>query len=252
MTTQDNNPVANLMNDLGIGTDESTQSTNDTSKEENLSVNSDTPTDDGEKSETSDTGNTENSNTEVKDDYKAKLDELVLELEKAQKRISDKDKYINELRNSNKNESSKEENNDDFWSNPEGTVDTLKKELTNIRNELAETRYANTKQDYWDYVNSNDVQEALTTDAEFSSKLQEASNPYEFAYNYFKAKKESIKATESASIEALKAKLREELLEEMKAGPKKETVPSIKNIGNSNSRFNDNIDDGFSAVFGGY
>lgn len=252
MTTQDNNPVANLMNDLGIGTDESTQSTNDTSKEENLSVNSDTPTNDGEKSETSDTGNTENSNTEVKDDYKAKLDELVLELEKAQKRISDKDKYINELRNSNKNESSKEENNDDFWSNPEGTVDTLKKELTNIRNELAETRYANTKQDYWDYVNSNDVQEALTTDAEFSSKLQEASNPYEFAYNYFKAKKESIKATESASIEALKAKLREELLEEMKAGPKKETVPSIKNIGNSNSRFNDNIDDGFSAVFGGY
>ena len=252
MTTQDNNPVANLMNDLGIGTDESTQSKNDTSNEENLSVNSDTPTNDGEKSETSDTGNTENSNTEVKDDYKAKLDELVLELEKAQKRISDKDKYINELRNSNKNESSKEENNDDFWSNPEGTVDTLKKELTNIRNELAETRYANTKQDYWDYVNSNDVQEALTTDAEFSSKLQEASNPYEFAYNYFKAKKESIKATESASIEALKAKLREELLEEMKAGPKKETVPSIKNIGNSNSRFNDNIDDGFSAVFGGY
>lgn len=252
MTTQDNNPVANLMNDLGIGTDESTQSMNDTSNEENLSVNSDTPTNDGEKSETSDTGNTENSNTEVKDDYKAKLDELVLELEKAQKRISDKDKYINELRNSNKNESSKEENNDDFWSNPEGTVDTLKKELTNIRNELAETRYANTKQDYWDYVNSNDVQEALTTDAEFSSKLQEASNPYEFAYNYFKAKKESIKATESASIEALKAKLREELLEEMKAGPKKETVPSIKNIGNSNSRFNDNIDDGFSAVFGGY
>lgn len=252
MTTQDNNPVANLMNDLGIGTDESTQSTNDTSNEENLSVNSDTPTNDGEKSETSDTGNTENSNTEVKDDYKAKLDELVLELEKAQKRISDKDKYINELRNSNKNESSKEENNDDFWSNPEGTVDTLKKELTNIRNELAETRYANTKSDYWDYVNSNDVQEALTTDSEFSNKLQEASNPYEFAYNYFKAKKESIKATESASIEALKAKLREELLEEMKTGIKKETVPSIKNIGNSNSRFNDNIDDGFSAVFGGY
>lgn len=252
MTTQDNNPVANLMNDLGIGTDESTQSTNDTSSEENLSVNSDTPTNDGEKSETSDTGNTENSNTKVEDDYKAKLDELVLELEKAQKRISDKDKYINELRNSNKNESSKEENNDDFWSNPEGTVDTLKKELTNIRNELAETRYANTKPDYWDYVNSNDVQEALTTDTEFSSKLQEASNPYEFAYNYFKAKRESIKATESASIEALKAKLREELLEEMKAGPKKETVPSIKNIGNSNSRFNDNIDDGFSAVFGGY
>ena len=252
MTTQDNNPVANLMNDLGIGTDESTQSTNDTSNEENLSVNSDTPTNDGEKSETSDAGNTENSNTEVKDDYKAKLDELVLELEKAQKRISDKDKYINELRNSNKNESSREENNDDFWSNPEGTVDTLKKELTNIRNELAETRYANTKPDYWDYVNSNDVQEALTTDTEFSSKLQEASNPYEFAYNYFKAKKESIKATESASIEALKAKLREELLEEMKAGTKKETVPSIKNIGNSNSRFNDNIDDGFSAVFGGY
>lgn len=254
MSTQDTNPVADLMASLGIGAEESTA---DDTSNENLTLSSEEATQDTD-ADTSDTSvdtDTPKGDTETADakDYASEVEKLKAELDKANKRISDKDKYINELRNPKQEgneEAGQEEPEEDFWDNPEGIVTNLKQEVLNLRNELAEQRYAATKSDYWEHVKADEIKDALQNDATFADGLRDVSNPYEYAYNYFKSKHESKAKAETETIEQLKAQLRKELMEEMKIGSKKETPPSMRNVGSSTGASSNVSEDGFAAVFG--
>lgn len=257
MSTQDTNPVADLMNSLGIGVEDTTT---DESSDENLTLSSEEATQDmdAEPTDTLEETDTPEGDTETADDidYASEVEKLKAELDKANKRISDKDKYINELRNPKQegNEEAKEElpqePEEDFWDNPEGIVTNLKNEVLNLRNELAEQRYAATKSDYWEHVKSEEIKDALNNDATFADGLKDVANPYEYAYNYFKSKHESKAQAETATREELKKQLRAELMEEMKMGNKKETPPSMRNVGKSTGSSNTSNEDGFAAVFG--
>ena len=91
-TQEDKSPVASLMEDLGIGSDDSTPVMDDDSKNPEQ-IDSDTPTldEDGKVPEEAEETDTAKADTEPSED---EITALKAELEKANKRISDKDKYI--------------------------------------------------------------------------------------------------------------------------------------------------------------
>ncbi|MGA1048269.1 MAG: hypothetical protein ACO3UU_09675, partial [Minisyncoccia bacterium] len=105
------------------------------------------------------------------------VESLKKQIEGMEKRINDKDKYIEELRNKSKAEeevkSEVDEEDVDFWDNPEGMVNKLKQQKIEQDRKLhiqslqiAEIHYANTVENYWKTVNQDALKEAVATDAE--------------------------------------------------------------------------------------
>jgi hypothetical protein len=239
----------NYIDELGMGepTSENTepQETKDnqvTEETQDLTLESDT---------TEVTENETQENTESNE-----LDELRKQIEGLEKRVSDKDDYIKELREASKQkeaEGSKEEvvdEEDDFWEDPVKKYKELQGQIQMQQMLIAETQFANTVNDYWKTVNPDALKEAVATDAEFSDKFNSSKEPYKVAYEYLSAKStEKIK-----SEEALRESIRKELLAEMgKDKPKKETVPSTTNIsGNSGNSKNSAPTDGFASMYGSY
>lgn len=178
--------------------------------------------------------------------------ELKKQIEGMEKRIKDKDDYIQKLREeSQAKEQSKEENigeeEDDFWNDPVGKYKSMQQQLQLQQLQIAETIYANTVEGYWKTVNQDALREAVATDIEFAKTFNSSKEPYKTAYEYLTAKKESKYKSE----QALRDEIRRELMAEMGAKTTKETVPNVASMpskSNTNSRNND--EDGFMAVFG--
>lgn len=180
-------------------------------------------------------------------------DELKKQIEGLEKRISDKDEYINLLREQSKaNEvvESKTEDVDtdsDFWDDPEAVVRNLKETMRIQQMQIQETVYANTVPDYWKTVNPEALKSAVATDTEFANTFNRSNEPYKVAYEYLVKKTETAKANEMTLREQIKA----ELLKEMGMDkPKKEAPPSMGSMGGSSGKRTDIPDDGFAAVFG--
>lgn len=180
--------------------------------------------------------------------------ELKKMIEGMEKRIADKDEYIEKLREESKSKESKEvqeeevvDEEDSFWEDPVGKYKELQKTIQMQQMQIQETIYANTVEGYWDTVNQDALKEAVATDTEFANKFRSSKEPYKMAYEYLSAKtKEKTK-----SQEALKEQIRKELLAEMNVKQKKETVPSTANLGGkSDGSKNNATEDGFASVFG--
>lgn len=182
------------------------------------------------------------------------LKSLQKQIEGMEKRIADKDAYINELREASKQkEAEKEqrvdtkEDDDDFWDNPEEKFKSLKEQLKIQQLQIQETVYANTVENYWKTVNPDALKEAVATDADFAKEFNASSEPYKTAYEYLTEKAKS-KETEKLS---LREQIKKELLEEMGLNKsKKEAPPSINNGGKSSSTKPNVSDDGFASVYG--
>jgi hypothetical protein len=264
MSTQEN-PVASLLEDLGIGTEEPTQEIDGDSKEDlNLSDSTDDSTQmDEVTSETdSDTDTSNNDDTSKQSELEAKLEELIKKQETYEKRLSDKDKYINELKNGKKEDeagvedNSTEDSEETFWDNPEGYITKIQSEIQAAKEEtrianlrLDESFYARDKQDYYNVVNQENMVKAFEQDSTFRDEFQSSDKPYEVAYKYLKQNQEQSKASEESMREKIRQEERQKIMEEMKKGSNKETVPSMNKLGSSSSS-NDTEVDGFAAVFG--
>lgn len=186
------------------------------------------------------------------------LVELKKQVEGMEKRIADKDAYIEQLREESKaREVAKEETQsedgveDDFWDDPVGYVNKMKEEFTNQSRvqqmQINEAVYANTVDDYWKTVNQDALKEAVATDAKFYESFNNSKEPYKTAYEYLSQKKNAVKKSE----DDLRARIRQEVMDELKLGKKKETVPSTTNLGGKSSNGKSNEpEDGFLSVFG--
>lgn len=184
------------------------------------------------------------------------LKSLQKQIEGMEKRIADKDAYINELREASKQkeeESQQVDTNeaeDDFWDNPEEKYKSLKEQIRIQQMQIQETVYANTVENYWKTVNPEALKSAVATDAEFADKFNKSSEPYKVAYEYLTKKAETTsKANEDAINAAVEARLKE-----MGVTPKekKEVPPSINTSGGKSQTSGklDAPDDGFASVFG--
>ena len=192
--------------------------------------------------------------TPQKDETEAKIAELQAELAKAEGRMSEKDRYINELRNQNskkKDEPAEETKEDEgFWDDPEAVVSKTQQTVQQLQFELAETKFATKNPDYYDIVNVDAVNLAMAQDKDFADRFSETSDKIGTAYTYLKEK--SLKQAEESQLSAkeLKEQMRAEILAELKVKPKKEVPASVSGIGHSHSSKSDVPDDGFSAMFG--
>ena len=253
-TTHDSSPVATLMSDLGIGSEESTPTMEDNSNNSNESIANDSDTSTLNKDDSADKANAEipEGNTETLED---KINKIQAELEKANKRISDKDRYINELKQGKQEEKEKEvleveQEETTFWDDPEGNFKKIAEQLRIANLRIDEQAYASDKPDYWKVVNGESIQEAFKDDTSFMNDFQRSNKPYELAYEYLKSRTETKVQTETRTREQMKEELRKELLKEMGVKNDKEVPPSINNIGSNNSTRKNVIEDGFAAVFG--
>lgn len=240
--------------ELGIGSDVPTndgteQNTNDNPNEDLAEISdSDAPTN----SDGDDVKGSESETPVVEDTKMTELDEKIALLEK---RIADKDKYINELREMSKqreqeeqkvdiNESANEEESS-FWDDPEKIVSNLQETIRVQQLQIQETVYANTVKDYWQTVNPDALKEAVATDAEFAKDFNTSAEPYKTAYEYLTKKGTEKKASE----DALREQIRKELLEEMGKKEVKEVPPTIGSGGSNSTPKSKAPSDGFSAVF---
>ena len=182
MTTQDNSPVATLMSDLGIGSEESTPTMEDNSNNSNESIANDSDTS-TQSDDSTDKANAEipEGNTETLEE---KINKIQAELEKANKRISDKDRYINELKQGKQEEKEKEvleveQEETTFWDDPEGNFKKIAEQLRIANLRIDEQAYASDKPDYWKVVNGESIQEAFKDDVSFMNDFQRSNKPYE-------------------------------------------------------------------------
>jgi hypothetical protein len=235
---------------LGMGeptTEENTESL------ETKEVNQDSPEEDFVQEPTEQTVDKEETQEDTEPN---ELAELKKQMDIMQKRIDDKDNYIQELREQSKKkeaESSEEDgveedSEDEFWEDPVGKYKELQQQMKIQQLQIQETIYANTVDDYWKTVNQDALKEAVATDTEFAQKFNSSKEPYKTAYEYLTAKK----TAKVKSEESLREQIRKELLAEMgKDKPKKETVPSTTNLGGkSGDSPKGETEDGFMAVFG--
>lgn len=235
--------------ELGIGLEDATQTdaeTNNTTNEseEDLSLDSEEPTPtDGD------------SKDNIDEDTEPKIDEgMQKQIDMLEKRIKDKDDYINTLREQSKGKEAEADTEvgdttEDFWDDPEAKFKQLQDTMRLQQLQIQETVYANTVDDYWKTVNPEALQEAVATDPEFGKEFNGSSEPYKTAYEYLN-KKATQKKTDADS---LKESIRQELIKEMgleKKSPKKEVIPNMNNLGGSSGSKSEVPDDGFSAVFG--
>lgn len=255
--------IDDLMSGLGIGSEGSTtdELDNDTvieteETQDGLNNSDSEPTnDDGKEVEADD------KETGIAPDTK-ELEVMREEMELYKKRIADKDKYINELREQSKQveetkkvdtQEDSEVEDEDFWSNPEKTVQELREQLAQQKEsariqqmQMQEIHYANTVDDYWSTVNGEQLKEAVSTDSEFAERFNSSNEPYKVAYEYLK-EQSKVKATKA---DAYREQIRQEILKEMNVKEKKEVPPSV-NIGSkSGGTVSKADDDGFAAIFG--
>ena len=241
--------------ELGIGVSQEgsiteTNSNNTEEPQEGLSLGSEEKTSDNKVAD-----------TESNDNIKSLVESLKSQINGMEKRIADKDAYINELREASKqkevNQGQEDDTNSndyDFWSNPEKTISNLKKELeeqkrvTRIQQlQTMEIHYANTVKDYWATVNQDSLKEAVLSDENFAKEFNNSKEPYKVAYEYLKNKAEN-KTKESNS---LREQIRKEILAELNIKDNKVDIPpNINNGGKSSSSVKTAPQDGFVAVFG--
>ena len=184
-----------------------------------------------------------------------KFAEMRKQIEGMEKRIADKDNYIQELRDASKQKEDNQnteaevdtDEDDDFWSNPEATIKKLNDTVKLQQLQIHETIYANTVEGYWKTVNPDALNQAVATDAEFADKFNRSSEPYRTAYEYLKNKSEEKTKSESS----LRDKIKAEILAEMGVKGKKEIPPTINGGSKPKSATNGRATtDGFSSVFG--
>lgn len=264
MSTQQESPIADLMEDLGM----SEVSTNDETQEDlnlNDSTDESTQTDDNETSDNK--TEEENTSTAEKDDTEdseilARLKELEKNSEIADKRLTDKDKYINELKkqidelsgSKDKPEEVEESTEEDFWDNPEGYIKKIMETNNGLQEQLRianlridEQSYAQDKKDYFELVNADNLKVEFAKDSKFLEDFNTSNEPYKVAYEYMKGKQDKSSASEAELREKLKAELLAELGLDKK---NKKSPPSINNLGGSSSDKKDLPEDGFASVFG--
>ena len=229
-----------FINELGMGLEDATPLVDAETK----------PTEDFvQDSTTEESGDNTNGNTEP--DISV---ELRKQIEGLEKRISDKDEYINTLREQSKKQEADESmetgdtQDNDFWDDPEKIVKDMQETIRIQQMQIQETVYANTVNDYWKTVNPEALKTAVATDPEFQKEFNSSSEPYRTAYEYLSKKTEAKKTEEQTLREQIKA----ELLKEMgvKDKPKGSNMPNMGGLGGSNGSKTDAPDDGFSAVFG--
>ena len=242
--------------ELGIGIDTDT----DGVKEEALDAEfvqeqDDSPT--GLDSEVNDSEEPEEGNTEPNSEY---LESLKKQIEGMEKRIADKDAYINELREASKQKEAEKDQqkgdtdeDGDFWENPELTIKQLKEALKEQKQasqlqqlQIQETVYANTVENYWKTVNPEALKNAVATDPEFAEKFNKSTQPYRIAYEYLTAKS----AEKTKSEQSLRDKIKQELMAEMGIKKSKEAPPTIGSGTSSNMSKKEVPSDGFASVFG--
>lgn len=185
----------------------------------------------------------------------SELDSLREQIAGMEKRIKDKDDFINELREqakakeeANKQEVDTPDDEDDFWENPEEKYKQLMQKIELQQLQIQEGYYAQTVEGYFDTVNPDALKEAVSVDAEFAKEFNSSKEPYKVAYEYLSKRKEA-KLTEQ---QKLREEIKQELLKEMNVKEKKEVPPNINSSGSSNS--SSETDDGlsgFASYFGG-
>ena len=201
---------------------------------------------------------TEVDKTEVNTDMQA----LMSQINGMEKRIADKDEYINELREASKQKEADNQQevdtstdeDEDFWSNPEETIKSLKDELKSQKEagriqqlQTYEIHYANTVDDYWKTVNPDSLKEAVSADAEFADKFNNSKEPYKTAYEYLK---DRTKAKASSDQEYKDKIIQDYLKDNGISKGKKEVPPNINGGSKSTGSGKKAIDDGFASVFG--
>lgn len=248
MQTETNSHIDNMIEELGIGVqpEENTETPNETQ------IESENTTDFVQEQQVSnDTEEVSQEETEPKE-----INELRKQIEVLEKRVTDKDDYINKLREESKakeeskSDDSVEDTEDDFWDDPVGKFQALEKKFQLQQMQIQETVYANTVDDYWKTVTPDNIKEAAALDSEFAEKFQSSTEPYKVAYEHL-TNRNQAKAKES---ESLREQIRREVMEELKQNSsRKETVPSTTKLGGKPDGLNKDIpDDGFASVFGTY
>lgn len=245
----ENNPVATMLEQLGMN--------------ENLSVNSsesDLDNQEDTQDENSTVTDTVNTDTETEEkettSFEKELLEIKKQLEVNNKRLSDKDRFIEELKGElrdlreGKSQEKVESNGDSessFWDDPEGTIKRLSEELRVANIRIDESTFASNKPDYWDIVTADNLKEAFTKDAEFLDEFTSSKRPYEVAYNYLVSKQTESKSSFDKLVEErVNAKLKEMGISEK---AKKETIPNIGNSGSSSSSNTKLEDNDYMSVF---
>lgn len=201
---------------------------------------------------------TETDNNTQENTESSELGELRKMIEGMEKRIADKDEYIEKLRAESKKQSEEaiedngvEDSEDDFWDDPVGKYKELQRTMQIQQMQIQETIYANTVEGYWDTVNFKDIKTAAESDSEFAKEINSSKEPYKVAYEYLTAKKQSIVKDQESLREKIRNEERQKILEEMKKGNNKETIPSINKVGSNSGSSNKSIDeDGFASYFG--
>jgi len=196
-------------------------------------------------------------NTELNDMEKVQeqMEAQNKQMEVMQKRLDDSQDYIKTLKEGVKDEPTTienvvEEEEVDFWDNPEGNFKELQEELKSLRQEIVqkaevdnattvEQAYAKTVDGYYDTVNLAKVEAAAKLDTEFANSMKETSNPYKTAYDYLKGQDTK-----------LRDEIKAELLKEMNVKSTKEVPPNIGGNGSSNSSSKKAPADGFAQLFG--
>lgn len=240
-TATQRNKMSNMLdyvNELGIGSDEPTnddgESNNNTQDSLNDSDNS-TQSDDESKNTQSDT-------------ERAEWERQIKALEK---RISDKDAYINELRKESQKkgdvQQETEDDEDDFWSNPEAHYKKLKEQQRIQQMQIAEAVYANTVDNYWKVVNQSSLREAIASDSDFADVFNRSSEPYKVAYEHLTQRSRK----KDDEMKSLKDKIRAEIMQELGVKNKSvEAPPSMAKMSASGGSSKNISDDGFASVFG--
>ena len=243
-----------FITELGIGQEPNVEDT-ELTQEENTDQDNSNDESFVQDSETDSETEVANEDTEPN----SEMEELRKMVEGMEKRIADKDEYIEKLRQESQ---AKEQSNDegleedvvdeeeDFWDNPVEKFNELKKTIQIQQMQIQETVYANTVDGYWETVNQDALKEAVATDTDFANTFNSSKEPYKVAYEYLSAKKEQSKASEQSLREKIREEERQKLMSEMKKGTNKEAVPSMKNIGSNSGSSNQATEDGFAAIFG--
>lgn len=233
------------MTDTPPEMDENQETEQDTSHED---VSIDTS---AENAEQPDDEPTQTEDKPQDDGLESKITALQAELDKAEGRMSEKDRYINELRNqtSKPDESFNEEDSSevtDFWDDPEALYKAQDAKLEQLQFQLAEQSYARGKTDYFDVVNSADVSAAMAKDSNFANEFNSSDNKFETAYTYLKKQTESVVSSQAELREQIKA----EVMAELNVKPSKKAPKSVSSIGNGHANTSEAPSDGFSDVFG--
>jgi len=230
--------------ELGIGSEEPTL------EEDGLDNNPDESSEDL----SLDSGTEPEKQTEVTTED-SKFEVLQEQIKGMEKRMADKDTYIQELKEMSKSKDVVEEDvveeADDFWDDPEAKYKSMQEQMRVQQLQIQEAVYANTVDGYFKTVNPESLKEAVSNDTEFAAKFNSSKDPYKVAYEHLSQLATTKQTAKETSDKVYRDKVRAELLEEMKQNPSsKSTIPNINQGGSSNAKANDASSDGFASIFG--